>query len=92
MSTGGVLQIKPETRYVCHVYNRSYARPHIGAFLGASREEALNGAYDAVIGYKGDFSDEQLADARDAWERGIAEFELDEDGFSLAFFSIVQTE
>ena len=88
MTDACVLEITSETRYMCHVYDRTFAEPHIGTFLGADRREALSAAYDAIIKNKTNFSDQQLADALDHWSRGSAYYELDEDGVSLHFATI----
>ena len=86
------LRVREGTRYMCHVYNRSFVEPHVGTFLGASRDEALNGAYDAIVEHKGEITDEQLADARDSWYHDCTHYELDEDGYSFAFFTLEITK
>jgi hypothetical protein len=78
--------------FVCHMYDRSEAQPHIGSFLGDTVEQAMSAVQAALIAHKVQFSDEQLADALDAWRCGERHFEFDEDGVSLAFLRLVDGE
>lgn len=75
--------------FVCHMYDRGDAQPHIGSFLGKTVEQAMSAVETALVEHKVQFSDEQLADALDAWRCGEGHFEFDEDGVSLAFLRLV---
>lgn len=76
--------------YVCHVYDRSQAQPHVGSFSAATRDDVLSAVQDALFEHKAQFTDEQLADAHEAWFAGERHFEFDEDGISLAFFTFAR--
>lgn len=75
-------------RYLCHVYDRGTDVAHIGSFMGDSPESVLGAVYDAIFECKGTFTDLQRAEAEEAWLRGERYYELDEDGFSLAFMKV----
>lgn len=74
--------------FCCHIYDRSAAQPHLDTVPAATREAAMNLVCDELMLHKVQFSDEQLADALDAWHRDESHYEFDEDGVSLAFFQI----
>lgn len=78
--------------FVCHLYDRSAAQPHIGSFLAPTRDEVMYAVQDALVEHKVQFRDEQLADALKAWQSGERHFEFDEDGASLAFLQLVDGE
>jgi hypothetical protein len=75
-------------RYLCHVYDRGTDVAHIGSFMGDSPESVLGAVYDAILECRGTFTDVQRAEAEEAWLRGERYYELDEDGFSLAFMKV----
>lgn len=77
-----------DTIFHCHIYDRSSGQPHLYSAGAVTREAVINAVCDHLVLNKVQFSDEQLADALDAWRRGEAHYEFDEDGVSLAFFEI----
>jgi len=75
-------------RYLCHVYDRGTDVAHVGSFIGDSIESVLDAVYDAIVEARGNFTSLQQLEAQEAWLCGERYYELDEDGFSLAFMKV----
>ena len=74
--------------YICHLYDRGEAQPHLGSFTAGTRSEVIHAVSDALVEHRVHFTHAQLEDALEAWIAGERHFELDEDGASLAFLTV----
>lgn len=74
--------------YICHLYDRGQAQPHLGSFTAGTRSEVMHAVSDALVEHRVPFTYAQLEDALEAWIAGERHFELDEDGASLAFLTV----